>query len=242
MSRRVQKGRPESASLAKRPGRRTYPSGSRLLYQNRRLAAIASRWDARAAGWDRSLQQPHCHLNQDRAYARFLREARRIIGRRGAFCASQGVIDAGCGTGLVLAEVNSKFAWGIGVDLSRGMIRAARRKRIPKAQFLVGDCFALSGICAPAGAILSRGVLLSHYGPKQGFRLLKALAENLVPHGFLLLDFLNRSARGHYPHLPDTKTYFYGQDVCKMAKKAGFRRGKIIGALERRVLILMAEM
>lgn len=222
--------------------RRAGHSKSQALYRNRRLAAIAARWDARAGSWDRGLQQPSCHLNQDRAYARFLREARRIIGQRGTFCATHGVIDAGCGTGLVLAEVTSRFAWGIGVDISQGMIRAARRKRIPKTEFLVGDCFALSGICPPAGAILSRGVLLSHYGPRQSALLLKTLARSLVPKGFLLLDFLNPYARDQYRPLPDAKTYFYGPDVCKMAKKAGFRTAKILGKLERRVLILMAEM
>lgn len=240
MTRLVQKASGRSLK-SQSTSRRTGGSKGQAPYRNRRLAAIAKRWDARATSWDHSLQQPRCHLNEDRAYARFLREARRIIGQRAAFCATHSVIDAGCGTGLVLAEVSSRFARGIGVDISPGMIRAARRKRIPNTKLVVGDCFALSGVCPMAGAIISRGVLLSHYGRTQGLLLLRALARSLVPKGFLLMDFLNRSARAQYTNLPDTKTYFYGQDVRKMAKKAGFRRAKILGALERRVLILMAE-
>ena len=169
-------------------------------YRERQLAAIAARWDQRAPEWDRTLADPTCHLNEDDAYDRFLREARRCVSGRAGYCRQHGLIDAGCGTGLVLAELVPAFAWGIGVDISREMLRAASAKGIARACFLVGDCFRLAELCPKAGAVVSRGVLLSHYGRLQGRALLRSAAEVLLPGGFLLFDFLNELARSDYEH------------------------------------------
>jgi SAM-dependent methyltransferase len=208
------------------------------VYEQRLLPEIAARWDARANTWDRSLRQPNCHLNQDAAYARFLDEVHRVLDQRRSLCASGGVIDVGCGTGLVLAEVVSRFAWGMGVDISNKMIEVARRKRIPNTKFLVADAFHLPSLCPTAAAVLSRGVLLSHYGHRHGAELLKAFRMSLIPKGFLILDFLNDAARGHHRHAPDAKTYFIGDEVSHMAQRAGFVSTEIIGRMERRVLLL----
>jgi len=212
-----------------------------LIYHDRQLSAIAARWDARAPGWDLALESSVCHLNEDDAYPRFLREAREVIKCRRNFCKNHGVVDAGCGTGLVLARVISCFAWGAGVDISPEMIRAARRKRIPKASFLVGDCFNLAKICPHAGAILSRGVLLSHYGWEQGEALLAAALPALVDGGFLIFDFLNRLSIEKHTHSPEAKTYFTAEEMCHLACRAGFSNPKVLGGEARRVLILLAQ-
>jgi SAM-dependent methyltransferase len=211
------------------------------VYEKRNLNEIAARWNARASTWDRSLRHPNCHLNEDGAYARFLDEVHLILERRRSFCASGGVIDLGCGTGLVLVDVVSRFAWGIGVDISKDMIEIACRKRIPQSRFLVADAFNISAHCPAAAAVLSRGVLLSHYGYEQGFELLKSIYRGLIPSGFLILDFLNLAAWDRHQHAPDTKTYFNGDEVSQMAHNAGFARAKILGRMERRVLLLIAE-
>jgi ubiquinone/menaquinone biosynthesis C-methylase UbiE len=211
------------------------------VYEKRNLNKIAARWNDRATTWDRSLRQPNCHLNEDEAYARFLDEVHHILEKRRSCCASGGVIDVGCGTGLVLADVVSHFAWGIGVDISENMIEVARRKCIPQSRFLVADAFNLSAHCPAAAAVLSRGVLLSHYGHKQGSELLKSIYKCLLPRGFIILDFLNLAARDRHQHAPDTKTYFNRDEVRQMAHNAGFARAKILGRMERRVLLLIAE-
>ena len=211
------------------------------VYEQRRLDAIAARWDTRAESWDSALKNPDCHLNEDESYARFLKEALAVIKKRGQICAEGGIIDVGCGTGLVLEQVASHFAWGVGIDISRKMIQLARRKRIPNARFLLGDAFSLSGACPGAAAILSRGVLVSHYGHRQGTALLKELRAALGPGGFLIVDFLNLAARNQHEHVPETKTYFDGAKVCQMAKRAGFASVRILGEMERRVLLLLAE-
>jgi SAM-dependent methyltransferase len=213
----------------------------RTIYARRRLKAIAARWDARADSWDLLLQDPACHLNEDDAYGSFTRLVRGLIARRRKFCARHGIIDAGCGTGLVLAEVISAFAWGIGIDISPKMIRAARAKCLARTRFLVGDCFDVASLCPGAGAVLSRGVLLSHYGGKQGQALLQAARRVLVPGGFLVFDFLNEAARTKYRHAPGNKTWFTGEEVRLMARRAGFSHVTILGKPNRRARLLLTE-
>ena len=213
----------------------------RTIYARRRLQAIASRWDARADSWDLALENPACHLNEDGAYQRFTRIVLRLVAQRPSFCAIHGVIDAGCGTGLVVAEVISAFAWGIGIDISPKMIQAARAKHLAKARFVVGDCFDLPSLCPLAGAVFSRGVLLSHYGRRQGQAILRAARTALVPGGFLVFDFLNEAARTKYRHAPGNKTWFTGEEIQLMARRAGFSATSTLGRANRRVLLLLAE-
>ena len=216
-------------------------SRSENLYRERQLEAIAARWDLKAAGWDAALEDPACHLNEDDAYQGFLKEAQAIIDERRAFCKAHGVIDAGCGTGLVLSQVTPFFAWGLGVDISSEMIRAARRKRIPNARFSVADCFRLDKLCPAAGAIFSRGVLLSHYGRDQGLVLLSAIRAALVPDGFFMCDFLNVTAKPQSGHLARGKTHFNAEDALHMGREAGFRRSEVLGPANRRALILLSH-
>ena len=225
--------------MSDNPRQWTSPAGE--AYDRRRLEAIAARWDARAEAWDRDLEDPACHLNEDDAYRRFLLEIDRVIEQRRGFCAHHGVIDAGCGTGLVLSHVISSFAWGVGVDISEHMIRVAEEKRIRHARFILGDCFGLPAVCPRAGAVLSRGVLLSHYGRRQGEQLLSASKAALVSGGFLLFDFLNEAGRKKHAHAPENKTYFTRDQACSIARRAGFPRAVVLGEEDRRVLILLAE-
>jgi SAM-dependent methyltransferase len=215
-------------------------AGRREIYERRHLPEVAARWDARAKTWDENLTAPGCHLNEDDAYERFVQLAQSVIARRRQFCSRQGVIDAGCGTGLVLAEVVGSFAWGIGVDISPEMIRLAQAKQIRGARFILGDCFELARLCPKAGAVLSRGVLLSHYGRGQALALLAAARAVLLPGGFLLYDLLNESARGKYAHQAEEKTGFRRDEVVRLAREAGFGEVTVIGEENRRVLVLLA--
>jgi SAM-dependent methyltransferase len=211
------------------------------VYETRRLDLIAARWNAKAAAWDHELSDPACHLNEDGAYQRFLNQAVSVIGSRQPFCATRGVVDAGCATGLVLARIISWFAWGIGLDLSPEMIELARAKNVPKARFLVGDCFNLRRSCPKAGAIISRGVLLSHYGPHLAEPLLKSAHDCLEEGGFVFCDFLNAAGRGKYHHVPENKTHFEADEVCAAARRAGFVTATVYGSAKRRVRMVLAE-
>jgi SAM-dependent methyltransferase len=226
-------------------GSRSTPSQTRRsegdIYETRDLKAIAARWDAKARNWDRDLTEPACHLNDDQAYERFLRRVNTLIRRNRAFCAATGVIDVGCGTGLVLADVVSSFSWGLGIDLSPKMIRLARARGLARTRFLVGDCFQLPRLCAKAGTVLSRGVLLSHYGPRQAEALLRAAQSTLVPGGFLLFDFLNVTARETQAHAPANKSWFGAEEARTLATRAGLQSVRILGSAERRVCFLFAR-
>jgi len=211
------------------------------IYARRRLKEIAARWDTRADAWDQALEDSACHLHEDDAYRRFLRVVQRQIAQRRAFCGAHGIIDLGCGTGLVLASVVGGFAWGMGVDLSPRMIRHARAKGLAHTTFLVGDGFRLPELCPKAGAVLSRGVLLSHYGPEQGQAILEAARAVLVPAGFLACDFLNAAARTRHRHAPENKTWFTVGEIQALARRAGFRTVSCAGSPNRRVLVLLAK-
>jgi SAM-dependent methyltransferase len=211
------------------------------LYVRRELDDIAARWDTKATTWDTELLDPACHLNEDEGYERFLGHVRQVVQDRRDFCSRHGVIDAGCGTGLVLAQFKSAFTWGLGVDISALMIRTARKKHLSGVRFIVGDCFCLPAICAKAGAVLSRGVLLSHYGPRQGEALLRAACMSLVPNGFVVFDFLNAPARLNFAHKTHHKTWFTADEVREIAKRAGFSKAAILGQPQRRVRVLLAE-
>jgi SAM-dependent methyltransferase len=180
-------------------------------------------------------------LNEDNAYPRFLTTLAQAVAERQSFCRAHGVLDVGCATGLVLASIVSQFAWGIGVDISPEMIRLAQAKQIPNARFLLGDCFELCRSVPTAGAVVSRGVLLSHYGWEHAKELLASNRAALSNGGFFLCDFLNRNPPTKFRHAPRNKTYFSPTEVSNLAIEVGFQTAHILGEPGSRVLMLLAQ-
>jgi SAM-dependent methyltransferase len=211
-------------------------------YSALRLDVIRQRWDEKAQRWDRDLADEDFHLNEDGAYVRFLAAAAAALDERADFCRRHALVDLACGTGLVLAHFIGRFAGGVGIDLSPRMLEMAQRRRLPTAQFLLGNCFELARLAPRAGAVLSRGILLSHYGRKWAPALLGQVRETLVPDGgFAMLDFLNASARHLYPSNPENKTYFRADELELLGNQCGFRRASTLGEPERRVRLLLLE-
>ena len=120
------------------------------------------------------------------------------------------------------------------------MIELAQTKQLARARFLVGDCFKLSSICPKAGAVLSRGGLLSHYGQTQAIELLRNARACLEPGGFILWDFLNAAARHSFRHIPEKKAYYDSDEICAMAANADFSNVQVLGEPQRRVKLLLA--
>ena len=89
--------------------------------------------------------------------------------------------------------------------------------------------------------MLSRGVLLSHYGREQGQELLNAARGALAPGGFMVCDFLNAAARARQRHAPENKVWFHGEEIQAMARLAQFATVTILGRPHRRALLLLAE-
>ncbi len=72
--------------------------------------------------------------------------------------------------------------------------------------------------------------------------LLQQVRQSLTAEGGLaILDFLNAAARCQYPCNPQNKTYFHGEQIEAAARRAGFRRVRILGEPQRRVLAALAE-
>ena len=211
-------------------------------YDAVRLEVIRDRWDQKAERWDDDLADKDCHLNEDGAYGRFMEVADVILGERESFCRGHLLVDLGCGTGLVLAQFVDRFAGGLGIDISQRMLAVAARRQLPHTRLAVGNCFTLAQHVSDAGAVLSRGILLSHYGPRLAPLLLQQIRQVLVPDGgFALLDFLNAAAQDSYATNPDNKTYYHRQQMELMASEAGFRRASVLGESNRRVLLILAE-
>jgi SAM-dependent methyltransferase len=209
-------------------------------YQAMRLDLVRNRWDQKAARWDADLADADCHLHEDGAYQRFVEVAEDIVGQRGGFCRQQLLVDLGCGTGLVLAHFLNRFAAGLGIDLSPRMIEIAQRRQLPNSHFVTGNGFELSTIVGRAGAVLSRGILVSHYGKQWAAVLFAQIRQVLTPGGFALLDFLNEAARQRYPSNPANKTYYLRDEIHELASTTGLRAA-ILGDDERRVLLVHLE-
>jgi SAM-dependent methyltransferase len=211
-------------------------------YDALRLQVIRERWDQKADRWDADLADQQCHLNQDDAYHRFIEAADAVVAARETFCRAGLLVDLACGTGLVLAHFVDRFGRALGVDISPRMLAAAAARRLPRVELLEASCFELAGRIAPAAAVLSRGILLSHYGQRWAAPLLGQVREVLAPDGgFAVLDFLNVRMRHDYPANPDNKTYFAAEEVLSLAAEAGFRHSSILGEPDRRVLLLLME-
>jgi ubiquinone/menaquinone biosynthesis C-methylase UbiE len=74
-------------------------------------------YDAFSEGYDRGRDRGYHKLIDDQAAA--------IVGR---YAAGKQVLEVGCGTGLILQRVAATAASATGVDLSPGMLRAARAR------------------------------------------------------------------------------------------------------------------
>jgi SAM-dependent methyltransferase len=211
-------------------------------YNSLRLQVIRDRWDRKAERWDADLADEHFHLNADGAYRRFLETADAKIAERADFSRRHTLVDLGCGTGLVLAHLLDRFAAGVGIDISPRMVAIAARRQLPHSQFVEGNCFALARHVTGAGAVVSRGILLSHYGRRWALPLFEQIRQSLLPDGgFALLDFLNAAARDEYDSNPTNKTYYRAEQIEKTAKQAGFRRVAILGEPHRRTLLVFVE-
>ncbi len=210
-------------------------------YSQQMIDVIRNRWDQKADRWDEDLQNPDFHLNEDNAYERFLDTAKTIVAHHRKACAKALLVDLGCGTAQVLNELIPFFGDGIGVDISEKMLERARGRNIPRTTFVCANCFDLSRVIGSARAIVSRGILLSHYGRSAAKELIGEVFNSLMPSGgFAVLDFLNKESR-HLYSTPENKAFFSGQEVSTIARSVGFDKVVVLGSVERRNRIAYLE-
>jgi len=226
-----------------KPARDVYGLAPSLArdYESMSLDLIRARWDEKAERWDSDLAEADFHLNEDGAYARFLEAAAEAVAARAEFCRRHTLVDLGCGTGLVLARFAGQFAEGLGLDLSPRMLEVAARRQVAGVRFQEGNAFELGRLVSGAGAVLARGILLSHYGWRWAPTLFDHLHQALAPGGFALLDFLNAEARGAFACNPYNKTYFAPEHMERLAGEAGFSRCCVLGEPAHRVRMILLE-
>ena len=184
------------------------PSSDKRNYASLNLDFIRQRWDQKAESWEQDLRNEDFHLNEDKAYERFIIHAIGVINSRRELCQNSSLLDVGCGTGLVLQRLIPYFRDATGIDISLKMLDQVRKKNIPNVQLLEGNCFKLNSNLKQFGAIVSRGILLSHYGEQLAIPFLTGIYNMTQKDGFSLIDFLNADARYLYKSTPNNKTYY----------------------------------
>lgn len=143
---------------------------------------IASRYDAQAGLW-RELVAAGAWTHLDRLFRECVREGARVL-------------DAGAGTGAAVEKLLTCARPGrvVGVDLSKGMLRVARRKlKDPRVTFEVQDVTRLPFPDRSFDVVLSTWTLETLPDPRQAVReFLRLITDD----GYVIYAFSSRPATG----------------------------------------------
>lgn len=217
------------------------PESDPSLYASRNIDAIARRWDSKASRWDSDLEIESCHLNDDDAYRRFIELGRCLLLDRQKLCSAGSLVDLGCGTGAVLAEFATHFDNCIGIDISQEMLHVAASKIIRNAKWCLDDVFRGDWSAQRHAAVLSRGILLSHYGDELARLLIAQTVKALAPGGFALFDFLSSEAPEATNILAPNKTYFCPDRLIDQARCLGSSGAVVAGNKTARIRYLILK-
>jgi SAM-dependent methyltransferase len=217
------------------------PESDPGLYASRNIDAIARRWDSKAAQWDSDLENTSCHLNVGDAYGGFIELGRLLVLDRQKLCSKGSLVDLGCGTGAVLAEFSAHFDNSIGIDISQDMLNVAESKNIRDAQWHLEDVFEGDWSGRRHAAVLSRGILLSHYGEDLARLLIAQTVKALTPGGFALFDFLSMEAPEATKVLAPNKTYFSPEWLIVQAMRVGSSGAVVAGNPNSRIRYLILK-
>lgn len=95
------------------------------------------------------------------------------------------LLEAGCGTGLVLRRLQERAAQAVGIDLSMGMLRKAQSKRLDVV------CGSVTDLPFPDACfdVVCSFKVLAHVEPIE--QALREMSRVLRPGGYLLTEFYN---------------------------------------------------
>ncbi len=199
---------------------------------------IGKRWNLKAKDWDHQLNDISNHLNQDDAYRSFIVVAQNLIDEKLHYFDDISLLDVGCGTGCLSEELSPNFSHVTGIDISDAMLAEAKKKLVARSEFYNKSVFSLDEKWKKFDLIVSRGVLISHYGNNYVEDILLSLRRVIKNGGYLIIDFLNSEVTGmSYKHLPKNKTYFSSDYIIETASILGFRDVEIVGNKNSRTLI-----
>ncbi len=175
-----------------------------------------SSWDQRASTWDKSLKDPQFYTNLDAGYARFDIFCEKILQNKKIFSA----LDIGCGTGESTRNLIGKAKLVFGIDLSKNMISKAQEK-FKDAIFIKGMGHKLPFADNYFNVVISRGVLVSHFGKALSGRWFLEVQRVLKLNGIFIFDFLNEKYFTK-PLEGAHKTLYTREKLTAMLKQAGF--------------------
>lgn len=147
---------------------------------------VTERWSARAESWQSVREDATSYVNHENGYARFDAEVKRILP-----LVSGSALDVGCGDGEVtrLIASNSAITDVLGMDISPEMVRVSSEKNTDeRIRFEVGT---FSKVDLSYHLITSRGVVLSHMHRSDILPTLTAMAQSLLPNGYLVFDYIS---------------------------------------------------
>ncbi len=208
------------------------------FYTKENEISISKRWDQKAKYWEQQLFDKNCHLNRNKEYDYFIKVTKELINKLLSNSRNKAFIDIGCGTGLVSKEIHSYFERGVGIDISAEMIKEAKKKNLKNVSFFKKSLFQLLEDNNKYDLVVSRGILLSHYGLEYLNEFFEIFYHITESGGIVVFDFLNKKAvdEGNY-HLPKNKEYFERSTISEYALSWGFRKVDIKGKDTDRVLI-----
>jgi len=210
---------------------------STLAYSNRQISCIQERWNIRAEDWDKYIIDPDCHVHLDDGYIRFLQFAEeRLEFQFGS--TKPTILDLGCGTGLVGERLSIRAKIIIYTDISPVMISKAKQKVIPNSAFIIADAFSLPFPNSSFDMLVSRGVMLSHYGLPHLHDLLREIARVIRPGGIAILDYLHTGGMVFYPYKTEGKTYFGKGEIEYDASCVQLSFGHLDGGIQSRIHII----
>lgn len=152
---------------------------------------VTSVYDSVAPAYDALLPDLRAEQPVDRAMI-------SAFGQEAAESGSHRVLDAGCGTGRMLAVLKEMGLHPVGVDLSPGMVEQARRRQ-PEAELRVADLGALPYADGAFGGVLAWYCLI-HHEVLEMQDALAELARVTAPGGVLLTAFHLGSGSVETPH------------------------------------------
>ena len=206
------------------------------FYSKNNELNISKRWDKKAKYWDKQLLDKETHLNQNDEYSNFLEITKKIVLKFSKKNSS--FLDLGCGTGLVSEVLSHYFIKGVGIDISECMIMEAKKKNIKNINFYKKSFFNLNkDKDGYFDCIVSRGILISHYGINylaEIFNIMFSITKN---NGFVVIDFLNQNAQILDSHTPLNKEYYLQNTIEQYALNCLFSKVEIYGNNNDRVLI-----
>lgn len=101
-------------------------------------------------------------------------------------------LDFGCGVGRLLIPLARRSGSAVGVDVSRSMLAEAERNCVRMGATNVqlvesDDCLSKAG---HAFDLVHSHIVFAHIDPKRGHAIIKALADRVVPGGFIAVQVL----------------------------------------------------